>query len=299
MEYRKIQLVGNRSYSISLPKQWVISNNLKEQDTVFLDTTANNEIIIKNKNIEKKIKKSISINLNNLKDIPEFLVFCYVKNIDHVKINYITPDPEKIELIYKILKYLDGYDIISEDDSKIEISFLFNDININLQKLIIRMVYLLKFSVSSYNPINKPVIEENEMNMDRLYNLAKRILFSCLSNDKLRKENNILNQEDLFFYKDLFKKLEQIGDNIYSLGSYKISKEDIKQVMEIVELIELILIKKKNLQIFIDKIRSIKITSKNIEIKIILNKIQERCKDLYDNLISIEFNNQYFEQSTT
>jgi hypothetical protein len=193
-----------------------------------------------------------------------------------------------------VLKYLDGYDITSEDNSKIEISFLFGDININLQKLLVRMVYMLKFSIKSYKSTDKNLVEENEMNMDRIYNLSKRILFSCMENSSLRTVNGIQHPEDLFFYKDVFKKLEQIGDNIYHLLNCGLSPNDLNIAKHMISLIEAMILNKSDSEKFNQNIRSIKIYSRKKEVKAILDKMQERCKDIYDNIISIEFNKRYF-----
>ena len=81
MESRKIQIVGNRSYSVSLPKKWVGSNNLKDHDIVFIDITDNNDVLIRKTDIKNKLNKNISVNLENFSDISEFLVFCYPHQI--------------------------------------------------------------------------------------------------------------------------------------------------------------------------------------------------------------------------
>jgi len=295
MESRKIQVVGNRSYSMSLPKKWVLDHKLKEQDLVFVEANENGELVIRSsEKIIKENTKTLTLELENIIDISEFLVFCYVKNINKVKILYKKSEPEKIASIKKIMQYLDGYDIVSEDESKIEISFLFNDLNINLSKIVTRLVYLIKLSINSCESSKRVGILENEMNIDRLYNLSKRIIFSCMSNAKLKKENNILFDEDLFFYKDVFKKLEQIGDNVYQLSSFKLTSSDIETAKFMINLLEEVLIRKKGLHEFKEKISPLDIKSKKNEVKSLLAKIQERCLDIFENMVSIEFNKKYF-----
>jgi len=86
-----------------------------------------------------------------------------------------------------------------KDERSIEISFLFNDINVNLNHIMHRMIYLLKFMTTSL--INKDTqnIKDTEKSIDKLYHLSKRILFACMNSQKLRKENSIQSREDYSF----------------------------------------------------------------------------------------------------
>jgi phosphate uptake regulator len=296
MESRKIQLVGNRSYSISLPKQWVISNNLKQKDSVFIEIDSNNELVIRGIKLTKDEKSRITVNLEEIDDIKEFLMFCYIKNIDNIRLLTKNQDYEKIKSIKNILNYLEGYDIVSEDENKIEISFLFNDININIQKILARMTYLLKLLLTSLQNKDKAILEETETSIDRLYHLSKRILFSCIHNQKLRTENKINNSEDIFFYKDIFKRLENIGDQLVKLKNNNISNNETKIVTEFIDFLYQLLIRKQNPHELKKYFVKIKIRSPNSFIKNILTRIDELCTDVLENAMSIEFNNNYFDK---
>ena len=46
MEFRKIQFTGRSSYIISLPKKWIVENNLKQGDVVPLLLNPNGSITI-------------------------------------------------------------------------------------------------------------------------------------------------------------------------------------------------------------------------------------------------------------
>jgi phosphate uptake regulator len=293
MDSRKIQLVGNRSYAVSLPKDWVINNKLKNKDTVFIETTGNNELLIKGTHIHKSEKNEITINLEEIENINEFIVFCYVKNIDKIKILSKKAEYKKIIAIRQILGYLEGYDITSEDEKAIEISFLFNDINININHIMRRMVYLLKFMITSLMNKDKKNIEDTETAIDKLYHLSKRILFACMKSQKFRKENNIDNVEDLFFMKDIVKKIESIGDNINSMKEMNVQPKDIEKINEIIKILEIMFDRKK-----IDEAKvllsNLKITTKDKEVAYKISRIQELCKDAMENFMSIKFNNAYF-----
>lgn len=293
MDSRRIQLVGNRSYAISLPKEWIMSNELKNKDTLFIEQTSNNELIIKKTNLESLNKKEITIQLDKIDNINEFIVFCYVRNVDKIKILITTTDYEKLIAIRKILSYLEGYDITKENEKSIEISFLFNDININLNNIMHRMIYLVKFMITSLMNKDNITIEDTEKSVDKLYHLSKRILFSCITSQKARMENSIRSREDIFFLKDIVKKIESIGDTLYSMRKMTISEQD-KEVMDTIIQIFTHMLDKKMINEAKTKLYNIYITTKNKEIYYKISRMQELCKDAMENFMSIQFNNNYF-----
>ncbi len=294
MESRKIQLVGNRSYSVSLPKKWVLANNLKEKEVVFIDINNNDELIIKKADTENQKKESITVNLEEIDNIAEFLMICYVKNINNITLLTKKQEYEKIKSIRNVLKYLEGYDIISENNNKIKISFLFNTININLKKILIRMNYLLKLELTSISNKDNEALEETETSIDKLYHLSKRILFSCIRNKKLRKENDIKHDEDTFFYKDIFKKLENIGDNIVKLKNQDLSKKETKELNKFLELLSDLLIKKQDASKIKNALSKIRFNSQDDYTDRILGRLNELGIDIIENAVSIKFNKTYF-----
>ena len=296
MDSRKIQSVGNRSYAISLPKEWVVSNGLKNKDSVFIERTGNNDLIIKKTGHESPEKKEITINIEEISNINEFIVFCYVKNINKIKILMKKDEYQKIIAIREILAYLEGYDITNENEKMIEISFLFNDISINLGHIMRRMIYLLKFMTASLKNKNEKILEETENSIDKLYHLSKRILFSCMSSQKIRKDNNIKNREDLFFLKDIFKKIESIGDNINKMKGLNLSEKDISNINEAISILEMMQDLKKLDDAKI-RLKNMKISSKDKETSYKIYRIQELCKDAMENFMSIKFNSQYFSEA--
>jgi SpoVT / AbrB like domain. len=58
METRKIQKTGGSTYIISLPKQWMVENNLKNGNVVAMEVDENS-LRIWNPNVELSEKKGI------------------------------------------------------------------------------------------------------------------------------------------------------------------------------------------------------------------------------------------------
>lgn len=294
METRKVQVIGNNSYSISLPKDWIKENNIQKQDSLFVLTNDNNEVIIKNNDTKIKNLQKLSVKINNISNISEFLVFCYVKNIEKLTFNFDKFDYQKVKDIKNTLKFLEGYDIIFESEEKIEISFVFVDINIDIFKISQRIRYLLKLLVSALNNNDKDTLEETENSIDKLYHLSKRILFSCIKDRKLREINKIETEDELFFFHGMYKCLEGIADNMYALQDDSINDKNIELLTEIIDHIDKLMTSKMSINDAKAFFNSIKSETDDTNVKMKFKRIQDLCIDILEFFISIEYNRRFF-----
>jgi len=296
-ESRKIQLVGKRSYAISLPKEWIVENNLKEQEIVYLNVTKNNDLLIQGKSKGIKIKESLTVEVESIPNIIEFLIFCYGKSINKLKLLSKKFDSNRIKKIREILNYLDGYEITNENENTIEISFLYTEVNITVKTIISRIVYLLKIMVESMENKDETILNQTELSIDRLYYLSTKILFDCLRSQNYRTINEIESQEDIFHYKDIIKRLENIGDIIYTFKNTEFNKTEMTKIRQGVALCEQILIKKGEQEEY-NRILE-KIPEKNItETKYAIQRIYHLCRDIIENMSAIEYNKKYFSKET-
>ncbi len=295
MESRKIQSVGSRSFAVSLPKEWILANKLKPQDTVFIESNDRKELIIRKSGIQSNNTKTISREVGDLDTLIEFIVFCYIKNIDHVilhskKMEYRVPG-----IVRQALKYLEGYEITYEDENKIEISFLFKEINITIPQIIQRMFYLLKLHVSSVEKNDVKMLDEAELGVDRLYHLSTRILFSCMQDYSKRAENEIQEDEDFIFYQIITKRLEHISDNLHRLKDKQLTSTEINYLNSIMELLNQFLSKKAHFPELKEKWEKMRSVSKDPEVFSVLRKIHFQCRDVFDARISLYFNSHIHE----
>ncbi|MEM4605645.1 MAG: hypothetical protein QW103_01240 [Candidatus Pacearchaeota archaeon] len=60
-EYRKVQLVGRRTHTISLPNNWVLKNNIKKNSFLRI-IERGNDLIITKKFLKKEEIKEIFVN---------------------------------------------------------------------------------------------------------------------------------------------------------------------------------------------------------------------------------------------
>ncbi len=287
---RKIQLVGKRSYSVSLPKEWITANKLSAHDVIFLNKESDNSLIIQTQQTPQN--SALEFSLTEIPMIDHFLAVCYQKNISQLTLKAKKISPEQRATISKMLKHLDGFEIVNETQTSITIDFLFKDLNINLQKITIRMVFLLKFMLNSIHEKNDFALTENENALDRLYYLGQRILFASTYNNKLRRENEIEHTEDIFSYLHIIKKIEQLGDVIENLEN--ISKKEYDTLYTYITFLEKLFVKRieaSKLKKEFEKISNSKILEKN---GILFDRARNLTDDILLNAVSFEFNKKFF-----
>ena len=246
MDTRKLQVVGNRSFALSLPKRWVLKHRLKAGASLFIQETANADLVIKANPTTPIETKELTVSIETIERLTEFIVFCYVKNVNKLTLLWKKQDLLKIKQIKQALQFLDGYDITKEDEKCLEISFLFTEVTITIQHIQRRMIYLLKLMASYIEEKDSEGIAEVESSLDKLHHLSSRILFSCIRSFSLRRENEIDTEEEIYFYRNILRRLESIGDLLYKSQKKTFGSNDILQLKEILRQ------KIKNLKAFLE-----------------------------------------------
>ncbi|VVB83875.1 Uncharacterised protein [uncultured archaeon] len=289
MESRRIQSVGKGSYSISLPKGWIIHNHLREKDLVFIENI-NNNLIISTRNFSSN-KNAISVNYKEIKNLKEFIRMCYIKGVNRIKINFVNKTERESESIRDILGRFNGYDISNEDAQSIEISFLFKDVDIDLEKIMRREIYLINLMLEQLKKKNFEELKKLENSVDSLNNLSKKILFMCLENKTLSKDNQIKDSYLIYTYLELIRRLERVADCIFSLMEEDYSHVDLKNLGGIISFLDnVVKIKKEESE----ELNKYVFNSNNRNVDIILKKLQHNFESIRDILEVLEMDKSFF-----
>ncbi len=294
MEARRIQLVGKRSYAVSLPKQWVLDNKLKQKDNIFIEKTSNGALMIKPSNEGRSEQSKIVVSLSDIDNIEEFMVFCYIKNVDNLTLLTSKTNHEDITTVRSVLKCLEGFEVTYEDEKRLEISFLFSEFNITLPKLVSRMTHLIRLMYDGLKSKDFVTVNETELVVDRLYHLSKRIIIASFYDRSLREKNGIYSEEDLFFYQSIVKKLENVGDSLFLLSSKELSSSELSSISGMLSIIENLLRGKIKSSKVKENLSKIKINSRKPDVKLSLLRLHDLVIDVFENYCSIQFNKRFF-----
>src|SRR3989344_430802 len=110
MHRRKIQLIAGTTYSVSLPKEWVRKNNLKEKNEISIYEQNNRTLVISPHTIERKKLDEISLDIDEYaSNIDQILFAIYYLGIDHIDLfskKELTKDVKSI--IKKTITHMSG-----------------------------------------------------------------------------------------------------------------------------------------------------------------------------------------------
>ncbi len=183
MEIRKLQLIGGSSYMVSLPKDWVKSNSLKQGDEIFLQVEDSVITLYPIKfREESKITKVEIEKLPKLdeKFIRRYIYALYIQGIDEIVIKDRKIDARFLSRISEIVKQLIGMEIIDASSSGIVLKCLATtDFDVfgvikRMGQIIGTILATLDESLSSGDLEGMKEIAGLEEDTDRLYLLAIR-----------------------------------------------------------------------------------------------------------------------------
>lgn len=285
---RKIQTVGNRSFSVSLPKKWVIDNGLKNKNIVNIQESANNLIISANPLSINNSK--IEIDVEDQSIVKELIVLCYVRAINELKLHFkdtICAVKSK-PAIYEILKHLEGFKITDDSDNNITIKAFFgNRVEITINSIMRRMLSIINQMIFCIKNGEKTSMKYLEDEVDSLYHLSKRILYLCATDLEIRHNNNLNDVEEIFLWRLIFKKMETLGDIIEKI---KFSNKNIEAIESILKQLNEVIILNKPIEKgkieSLDNIPSLK-NGQTL-------RIHELVMYILYTLLSLKLNHQYF-----
>jgi phosphate uptake regulator len=220
MYRRKIQLIAGSTYTVSLPKEWIIKNHLKEKNEVNI-TEKNNRLIL-SKGDEQKTEKNLDIDVDKYSNIKDVLFTLYYQGIEVINLYSKKEISKNIKSdIRKTLMHISGAEITYEDKKKIIIQILLDRSKIKLKQIIYRSLLIIDMSLSNIlNGNNFDEVFLNEEEIDRLYNLMTSIITLSIIDAEILDSSGI---EEVFLIPQYFliiKRIENLADEIYRIGEY-------------------------------------------------------------------------------
>ncbi len=226
---RNLIRLGNSSFAISLPIDWIQKSGLKKGDKVFLVQNTNGELIVgpnfSEREHEEKVSK-INIDGKDRAQIRREFTAEYIKG-SSMFIFSGKIDREKKKIIKKLSDYHLSCEIIEENDKKIKVRDFFNlkEMNINsfvkrtdnnLTEMFNKLIEGLEKGKLTKSEFKE--IEEIDLDVNRFYFLISRVLTKGLDNPTLLTMLK-LNLKNLFLNWWFVFHLEHIGDSLKTIAN--------------------------------------------------------------------------------
>jgi phosphate uptake regulator len=242
---RRLQRIGS-SILVSLPKEWVVANNLDKGAQVELETGQDSISISANKETRPTKELVISYPLSKGENVVANITGAYLLGYDIIVINSTSIIPgEDREEIRNSMRRLVGMEIIEEDASHINMQFLLDATTLNPSKILKR---ISSIALGMYDDVLRGLISDDKSNLqtlskrdvevNRQYFLLVRLIRSTLVDKRLANVFNLENI-DILDYRVAANVLENAGDSIVEISNFilnfSLSKEFSKKIYDVVK----------------------------------------------------------------
>ncbi|RME77766.1 hypothetical protein D6774_03440 [Candidatus Woesearchaeota archaeon] len=241
METRKLVKAGVGSFTISLPKSWLVKNNLERGSILYIDEKSDTELLITAALTQrpKEVKDIvISTKGKDVQEIQREITSAYVNNYGVIRIEG-DDLVEKVEEVRKILNDYIGLEVIEQTASKIKVKDLIDLNEISVDSTIRRMDMIIRSIFIDALALGKNMtksIELREYDINRLYFLLFRLVKNSLSNSAVAEKFKISNVQAMAYWYYALN-LKEIGDRLKKL-TLAMNEKNKKQLVSVVEEIQ-------------------------------------------------------------
>lgn len=231
-ETRKVQFTGGSTYIISLPKKWIVENQLKKGSFIKLrnDEGGLLTIIPPSSVLLKKLNEAtIVVFLNDDTDmIVRKIVSAYLAGYNSI---YVKPDKQQLsskqrhDMKVFVRHMLVGTEIVTDTSSQLVLQVLLSYPELTIKNALRRMSIIAtsmhKDAVlglrTSDNLLAKEVLStDNEVDRFNLY--VTRLLRSAIQNPRITKEIGLDNGHDCLGYRLVIKSVERTADHAVNIA---------------------------------------------------------------------------------
>ena len=241
MERRKVQKTGVATYTVSLPKSWILKQNIKPSDELIIYEEEDQSLKISLEDKTEEVKE-VSINIKDYKNEIEVIRKFTAHYLNGAtKITILSDKAISSAYMKKIIlqiKKVIGFEIIEETSNKIVLQDFFTANYLSINKAIRRAFNISKLILeeSRKNVIRKGYNLENiglwEDEINRLYLLVRRQINFAIHNSVILKQLNITLKECQDYLiligaiekiSDIFVEIANSGTKLGKLSKYTIN----------------------------------------------------------------------------
>ena len=226
-ELRKLQFTGKSSFIVSLPKQWVKENGLKQGDQVAVGRNGSSILEIKPMSISKpNSQEAATITITNNDNDASILRKLIALYFLHYQTIHLKPKGDRITPSQRntirsaVKNVLMGAEITSDSTEGITIQVLINLVGLSVDGAFKRMLHLAKsmqddvlLALKEGNvEIAQQVIDSDD-DVDRFGFYIIRQLTIGIENEHMLKEMGFSNSRDCLGYRVIVKNIERLADH--------------------------------------------------------------------------------------
>ncbi|MFH1500365.1 MAG: AbrB/MazE/SpoVT family DNA-binding domain-containing protein [archaeon] len=300
MEQRKLIRLGNSSFALALPKDWVDKAGLKKGDNIFLERNSNGEIIVSPRFRKVNGGKKLELDLSKKTDfeIKKEINYAYIKG--YTDLNVLTGGDKKLASMIKgEVDNLLGMEVVENNKENMLIRDFLNFEDMNQESFIrrvdnnLREMFEILVSSANKNLVSQAQLNESiqaDRDINKFYFLNLRILATGVDNPSLLA--SLKTDGISLLMKGFYSQhLEKIGDRIKAIlqiiKDVKINKDSLDKISSLVPRVQ---------KMYIDSMEAFYKKDRELAIKVggEGHKIWKECdkflKDKDTGVVKIAFN---------
>ena len=241
MEFRKLISFGKTSYVISIPKSWIIRNNLSKGDLLSLEEYMGN-LVVSPKATEKEpeVKEAlINIDKKSINYIRREIIQNYINNVSKMMLTG-NELKEKAVGVRNILHNLVALEIMEQTKDRIVTKDFLNMETISIQDTIRKIDIIIRSIIIDTKTAEDISLYDNishrDEDVNRLTFVVLRAIKNALDNPPMLKKYG-LTYSDLLVYWQIANTLERFADDCKriakSLSAKDISAKSKKEIIKL------------------------------------------------------------------
>ncbi|MDO8556549.1 MAG: phosphate uptake regulator PhoU [Nanoarchaeota archaeon] len=231
MHIRKLVQSGLASYTVALPKDWIIRNRLKKGERIYINESKEGLVLTTEPTKESINEFCLSINIDEKteKQVITEIIASYLNNCHEITLRGKNVQ-KYLATIKKIASYLVGYEPIEEEVNKITLRSFVHLNDAHPSQILRRIDNILRsMMIDTKTVLENPDMAENirlrDKSVNRFVFLLQRVIKASVLDPNVARHTNLKPFETLIYW-EMAHHLEKIGDGVkrYALLMTKLGK---------------------------------------------------------------------------
>jgi len=246
MDQRKLIKLGNSSFAIALPKDWVDKSGLKKGDSIIINPNSNGELIIQSqyKKTNDSNETTLSLEGKKERDINREIIASYINGDNLINIKL---DKKDLGIAKAALKNLFGIEIIESNHNLITAKGIIDLSSLSIDSITRRIDNSVRNIIEELEPLIKKgyltkkeyeeIVNANK-DVNRSYFLLCRLMVQGVGNPSILNTFKT-NSSSLVYSWVVGLYIKKIGDSLgdlaEALSKNKLKKGEIEYISKLFE----------------------------------------------------------------
>jgi phosphate uptake regulator len=218
MEARKVQRTGKSTLIVSLPKNWVMRNNILCGSILFISKNQNGTLSLSAKNSEQDLMTRLDVGGKSGEPLIRDVIACYLAGYRTIEITSLQMSADQKRDLHQIVNKLIGTEILEETVNTVVVQDLLSSDELQTDLALKRIKNMTKLMVQDAlsallkrNTDLAQDVMQRDNDVDRLNLLVARQFMEILRSGSVKQE--ALSAIAAFNYMQAASNLERMADH--------------------------------------------------------------------------------------